>query len=65
MEPDPRRAKDLIDRIYDESTRLPLADAPQRALGLAYLPPLDQFLAEKDEILKDEKFPDENRRYLD
>ena len=55
----------LTGRIYDESTLLALADASQCALGLARRPPLDRFLAEKDEILKDEEFPDETKLYLD
>jgi hypothetical protein len=44
---------------------LALAHACQQALGLEHRPPLDRFLAEKDQILKDEKFPDENRVYFD
>lgn len=55
----------LMGRIYDESTLLALADVSQRALGFAHRPRLDQFLAEKDDILKDEEFPDENKLYLD
>lgn len=59
------RPQFLTGRVYDESTLLALADASQRTLGLAHRPPLDHFLAEKDEILKDEEFPDENKLYLD
>jgi Asp-tRNA(Asn)/Glu-tRNA(Gln) amidotransferase A subunit family amidase len=59
------RPQVMTGRVYDESTLLALADAYQQAIGLAQRPPLDQFLAEKDEILKDEKFPDENRLYID
>ncbi len=55
----------MAGRAYDESTLLALADAYQRAIGLTQRPPLDKFLAEKDQILKDEKFPDENKLYTD
>jgi Asp-tRNA(Asn)/Glu-tRNA(Gln) amidotransferase A subunit family amidase len=55
----------MIGRVYDESTLLTLAHACQRAIGLAQRPPLDQFLAQKDEILADEAFPDENKYYTD
>ncbi len=55
----------LIGRHYDESTLLTLADACQRAIGLAQRPPLDRFLAQKDEILAGEEFPDENKYYTD
>jgi hypothetical protein len=48
-------------RREDESTRLTLAHACQRAIGLTQRPPLDQFLAQKDEILAGEEFPDENK----
>jgi hypothetical protein len=53
----------MIGRVYDESTLLALADACQRAIGLKQRPPLDQFLAQKDEILAVEELPDENRYY--
>jgi Asp-tRNA(Asn)/Glu-tRNA(Gln) amidotransferase A subunit family amidase len=52
-------------RAYDESTLLALADAYQRAIGLKERPPLEKFLAEKDQFLKDEKLPDENKLYTD
>lgn len=55
----------MIGRIYDESTLLALADACQRKFGLTQRPPLEQFLAKKDEILAGEKFPDENKYYTD
>jgi len=59
------RPQMMTGRIYDESTLLALADAYQRAIGLTARPPLDKFLAEKDQILKDEKFPDEKKLYTD
>jgi hypothetical protein len=46
-------------------TLLTLAHACQRAIGLTHRPPLDQFLAQKDEILAGEEFPDENKYYTD
>lgn len=55
----------MIGRVYDESTLLALAYACQRAIGLAQRPPLDKFLAQKDEILANEEFPDENKYYAD
>ncbi len=55
----------MIGRVYDESTLLTLAHACQRAIGLKQRPPLDQFLAQKDEILAGEEFPDENKYYTD
>ncbi len=55
----------MAGRAYDESTLLALADAYQRAIGLHERPPLEKFLAEKDQFLKDEKFPDENKLYID
>ncbi|MBV9514090.1 MAG: amidase [Mycobacteriaceae bacterium] len=55
----------MIGRVYDESTLLTLAHACQRAIGLTRRPPLDQFLAQKDEILAGEEFPDENKYYTD
>jgi Asp-tRNA(Asn)/Glu-tRNA(Gln) amidotransferase A subunit family amidase len=55
----------MIGRVYDESTLLTLADACQRAIGLTQRPPLDQFLAQKEEILAGEEFPDENKYYTD
>jgi Asp-tRNA(Asn)/Glu-tRNA(Gln) amidotransferase A subunit family amidase len=55
----------MIGRVYDESTLLTLAHACQRAIGLTQRPPLDRFLAQKDEILAGEEFPDENKYYTD
>jgi Asp-tRNA(Asn)/Glu-tRNA(Gln) amidotransferase A subunit family amidase len=55
----------MIGRVYDEGTLLALAHACQRAIGLTQRPPLDQFLAQKDEILAGEEFPDENKYYTD
>ncbi|MEX2140013.1 MAG: amidase [Pirellulales bacterium] len=55
----------MIGRLYDESTLLAVAGACQRAARLTQRPPLDHFLAKKDQILADEKFPDENRYYPD
>ncbi len=55
----------MVGRAYDESTLLALADAYQRAIGLKERPPLEKFLAEKDQFLKDEKLPDENKLYID
>jgi Asp-tRNA(Asn)/Glu-tRNA(Gln) amidotransferase A subunit family amidase len=55
----------LVGRAYDESTLLALADACQRVIGLKQRPPLEKFLAEKDQFLKDEKLPDENKLYTD
>ena len=59
------QAQMLTGRAYDESTLLAVADACQRAIGLKERPPLDEFLAQKEEILKDEKFPDETKLYTD
>jgi Asp-tRNA(Asn)/Glu-tRNA(Gln) amidotransferase A subunit family amidase len=59
------RPQKLTGRAYDESTLLALADAYQRAIGLTQRPPLEKFLAEKDQFLKDEKFPDETKLYTD
>src|SRR5262249_35188346 len=55
----------MIGRVYDESTLLTLAHACQGAIGLTQRPPLDQFLAQRDEILAGEEFPEENRYYTD
>jgi Asp-tRNA(Asn)/Glu-tRNA(Gln) amidotransferase A subunit family amidase len=55
----------MIGRIYDESTLLAVAHACQRAIGLSERPPLEKFLAQKDEILAGEEFPDENKYYTD
>ncbi len=55
----------LAGRAYDESTLLAVADACQQAIGLKVRPPLDEFLAQKEEILKDEEFPDETKLYTD
>ena len=59
------RPQVMIGRVYDESTLLTLAHACQRAIGLTNRPPMDQFLAQKDEILAGEEFPDENKYYTD
>ena len=59
------RPQMMAGRAYDESTLLALADAYQRVTGLNEGPPLEKFLAEKDQFLKDEKFPDENKLYID
>ena len=59
------RPEMLVGRAYDESTLLALADAYQRAISLKERPPLEKFLAEKDQFLKDEKFPDESKLYTD
>ncbi len=55
----------LVGRAYDESTLLALADACQRKIGLKERPPVEKFLAKKDEFLKDEKLPDESKLYTD
>lgn len=55
----------MIGRVYDESALTALAHACQRAIGLAQRPPLDQFLAQKDEILAGEEFPDEKKYYTE
>ena len=55
----------MAGRAYDESTLLALVDAFERAIGLKERPPLEKNLAEKDEFLKDEKVPDENKIYTD
>lgn len=59
------RPHNMIGRIYDESTLLSLAHACQRAMGLTQRPPLDQFLAQKDEILAGEEVLDPNKYYTD
>jgi hypothetical protein len=59
------RPRWLVGRAYDESTLLALADAYQRAVGLKERPPLEKFLAEKDQVLRDEKVPDETMLYTD
>jgi Asp-tRNA(Asn)/Glu-tRNA(Gln) amidotransferase A subunit family amidase len=59
------RSQIMTGRVYDESTLLALAGACERALGLAQRPPLDQFLADKERILADEEFPDDNKLYVD
>jgi Asp-tRNA(Asn)/Glu-tRNA(Gln) amidotransferase A subunit family amidase len=59
------RPQFMAGRAYDESTLLALADAYQRAIGLNERPPLEKFLAEKAQFLKDEKLPDENKLYID
>ncbi|MCA9063653.1 MAG: amidase [Planctomycetaceae bacterium] len=58
-------SKILIGRVYDESTLLTVAQACHHAAGLTDRPPLDQFLARKDDILAGEEFPDETRYYSD
>ena len=55
----------MIGRLYDESTLLTLAHACHQRAELKQRPPLDQFLPQKDEILADDKFPDENKYYSD
>ena len=55
----------MIGRDYDESTLLALAHACQWAIGRAQRRPLERFLAQKDEILAGEAFPDENKYYTD
>jgi Asp-tRNA(Asn)/Glu-tRNA(Gln) amidotransferase A subunit family amidase len=59
------RPQTMIGRVYDESTLLALAHACQEAIRLTQRPPLDQFLAQKDEILAGEQLPDENKYYTD
>jgi Asp-tRNA(Asn)/Glu-tRNA(Gln) amidotransferase A subunit family amidase len=59
------RPQFIAGRAYDESTLLALADAYQRAIGLKDRPTLEKFLAEKDQFLKDEKLPDEDKLYAD
>jgi hypothetical protein len=53
----------MIGCVYDESTLLTLAHACQRVIRLTQRPLLDQFLAQKHEILAGEEFPDENKYY--
>jgi Asp-tRNA(Asn)/Glu-tRNA(Gln) amidotransferase A subunit family amidase len=55
----------MIGRVYDEGTLLTLADACQRTIRLTQRPPLDTFLARKNEILAGEEFPDEKKYYTD
>ncbi len=55
----------MIGRLYDESTLLAVADACQPQAKLSPRPPLDEFLSKKDEVLADEKFPDEAKYYPD
>lgn len=55
----------LAGRAYDESTLLAVALAYQESVGLNRRPPLEEFLARKDEFLKDERYPDEGRYYVD
>jgi hypothetical protein len=59
------RPQSMAGRAFDENTLLGLADAFERAIGLNERPPLEKFLAEKDQFLKDEKLPDENKLYID
>ena len=59
------RPQMMAGRAYDESTLLALVDAYQRAIGLNERPPLEKFLADEDQFLKDEKFPDETKLYTD
>ena len=55
----------MVGRVHDETTLLTVAHACQRMIGLSQRPPLDQFLAQQDEILKDEVFPDDSKYYTD
>jgi Asp-tRNA(Asn)/Glu-tRNA(Gln) amidotransferase A subunit family amidase len=55
----------MIGRVNDESTLLALADACQRAVNITQRPPLEQFLAQKEEILAGEEFPDESKYYTE
>lgn len=55
----------MTGRAYGESTLLAIADAYQQIIGLKERPPLEEFLADKDQILKDEQFPDEAKLYTD
>ena len=55
----------LVGRVYDECTMLAVADACQRVIGLQDRPPLEEFLAQKEELLKNEEFPDETKVYTD
>ncbi len=55
----------MLGRLYDESTLLALAHAWQQAAQLTRRPPLEQFLAQKDERLANEKFPDDSKYYAD
>jgi hypothetical protein len=59
------RSEMMVGRLYDESTLLTVAHVCHQAAGLTQRPPLDQFLAQKDEILTGEEYPDENRYYPD
>jgi Asp-tRNA(Asn)/Glu-tRNA(Gln) amidotransferase A subunit family amidase len=59
------KPQNMIGRVYDESTLLALAHACQRAIGLTQRPPLDQFLAQKDEILEGEEVLEKNKYYTD
>jgi hypothetical protein len=59
------KPQNIIGRVYDESTLLALAHACQRAIGLTQRPPLDQFLAQKDEILEGEEVLEKNKYYTD
>jgi hypothetical protein len=59
------QAQTMVGRVYDESTLLALAEAYQRALGLGQRPPLEEYLANKDEFLAGEEIPDENKLYED
>ena len=59
------RSETMVGRIHDESTLLSLAHACHQAAKLTQRATLDEFLAIKDEILADEKYPDENKYYPD
>jgi Asp-tRNA(Asn)/Glu-tRNA(Gln) amidotransferase A subunit family amidase len=59
------RSEMMIGRLYDESTLLAVAQACHQAARLTKRPPLDQSLAQKDEILAGEEYPDENKYYPD
>lgn len=59
------RPQMMAGRAYDESTLLALADAYQRAIGLNERPPLERFLAGKDQFLTDDQPPDQHKLYTD
>lgn len=59
------RSQMMIGRIYDESTLMHLAGAHQAMLGLSQRPPLDAFLAKKDEFLAGEEVLDDSKLYVD
>ena len=55
----------LSGRAYDEGTLLAVAYTYERAIRLNRRPPLETFLACRDEFLKDERYPDESRYYAE